>query len=115
MAKKKWTQNMRRIMFGRLHMEFGEYSTWGGQRYPNGKKEEYEKTLEQLSVYFSSLVEEVITIDAVRNQIDFALTKQEEFKDQSHIRNYILNLSAALEVDFMKYKDLPNYLKSSRE
>jgi hypothetical protein len=110
MAKQIWTQDMRKVMDARLHMEFGPHRSWSGARSPTDNRGRFEAVLREPARYFSELVGEEITPDAVKNQIDWGITVQKEMKDQSHARNYILNKAAALEVGFISSSDLPAYM-----
>src|SRR5574341_1163312 len=110
MASQVWTQEMRKAMYARLLSEFGPHKSWKGSRRPTDKTEQFQKALEELATQFSQQSGRIITPDAVENQIDWGITVQKEMKDQSHVRNFILNKAAALDVDFITSADLPEYM-----
>jgi hypothetical protein len=109
MAEEFWTQDMRKAMYARLYMEFGPHSEWD-PRSPIKNKDRYPAVLKELAEYFSKTLDKEISPDAVKNQIDWGITRQKEMKDRSGIRNYILNKSAALEVGFIATASLPGYM-----
>ncbi len=110
MAKQLWTQDMRKILYARLHKEFGPHSGWAGGSSPPGMPKRFKTVREELADQFSKMAGQEITPGAVKNQIEWGITVQKEMKDQSHARNYILNKAAALEVGFINASDLPAYM-----
>ena len=108
----KWTQDLRRIMYARLVMEFGPYDQWKKTDYRDGKKERYEEVLTELANYFSALGGARFDASAVRQQVNFGRTRQESVLSQSHARSFILNKAAALETGFIQSRTLPSLLTS---
>ncbi len=105
-----WTHERRKDLYTKVIKEVGAFSTWTGARAPLSKKEKYDALLWDLSDQFRRETGEIISPAAVEQQIDWAITKQKEMKDQSHVRNFILNKAAALEVGFLSTADLPGYM-----
>jgi hypothetical protein len=103
----EWTQNMRRKVYSRLLNEIGPHERWDAKIRPIWKRQQYDKILLELAIEFSS------EVTAIQQQINFATTTQQEFKNRSHIRSFILNKAAAIEVGFITTSQLPNYLKIS--
>ena len=106
-----WNHQLRTIMFSRLVMEFGPYSTWGKADYPDGKKERYEEVLRELASHFTAVSEVNVEWTAVRQQVHWGFTKQESVLDAARARSYILNKAAAIETGFIKRSDLPAQLR----
>jgi len=104
----KWTQELRKVLYARLVMEFGSYDTWGNSRSPSDVTR-YKKVTEELAEYFTNLTGDSFAATAVRQQVDWACTKQDGIK-ASHARTFILNKAAAVEMGFLKSSDLPKYL-----
>jgi hypothetical protein len=90
--------------------EFGPHNSWSGSRAPTNKKKQFRDTLAKLASEFSEETGSAVTPEAVENQLDWGITIQKEMKDQSHVRNFILNKAAALEVNFITSSDLPELM-----
>jgi hypothetical protein len=103
----EWTQNMRRKIFSRLANEIAPHERWDAKIKPIWKRQQYDQILTDLAAEFSS------EVTAIQQQINFATTTQHEFKNRSHIRTFILNKAAAIEVGFVTSPQLSNYLKIS--
>jgi len=104
----KWTQELRKIMYARLVMEFGSYDTWGNSRSPSDTAR-FKVVLRELATYFSDLTGESFEPTAVDQQVNWACTKQSDVK-AGHARTFILNKAAALEMGFLKSADLTKHL-----
>lgn len=102
-----WSQEMRKKMYSRLAKEIAPHQNWDSKIRPIKKKEQYEQILSELAVEFS------VNANAIQQQINFATSTQRALKDRSHIRSFILNKAAAIEVGFIATEELPNYLKIS--
>jgi hypothetical protein len=102
-----WTQEMRRKMYSRLSKEIAPHQNWDAKIKPIWKKQQYAQILSELADEFS------LEASAIQQQINFATTTQAELKNRSHIRTFILNKAAAIEVGFIATPELPNYLKIS--
>jgi hypothetical protein len=102
-----WTQDMRRKMYSRIVREIGRHQDWDEKIRPLRKREQYLQILEELEAEFSG------EATALQNQINFATTSQYKLKNRSHIRSFILNKAAAIEVGFIETNELPNELISN--
>jgi hypothetical protein len=102
-----WTQEMRKKLYSKLVKEIGPHQYWDAKIRPNAMRGNYDKLLSELAVEFGAKE------TAIQQQINFATTTQQELGDRSHIRTFILNKSAAIEVGFITTPELPNYLKIS--
>src|SRR5262245_42634500 len=91
----KWTQELRKIMYARLVMEFGSYDGWGHSRSPSDTAR-YREVLKEIARYFSNLTGNSFAPTAVDQQINWACTKQSDVK-AGHARTFILNKVAAVE------------------
>jgi len=111
----KWTQDLRKIMYARIVMEFGSYDDWNKSSYPDGHRERYDAVLKELAEYFKLLTGEDFEATAVEQQVKWGYTKQESVLQATHVRPFILNKAAALEMGFIKAADLPSELLPSNE
>jgi hypothetical protein len=105
--KMKWSQEMRRSLYARLVKDFGPYNVWGAKIEPKDKKDEFYKVLAELAAQFSKEAGHFILASVVHAQINWATSSQKEMKDQSRIRNFILNKAAALDAGFISASELP--------
>ena len=103
----EWTQDMRRKIYSRLTNEIAPHERWDAKIKPIWRRQQYDQILTELAAEFSS------EVTAIQQQINFATTTQQEFKNRSHIRTFILNKAAAIEVHFITTQELPQYLKVS--
>jgi len=103
----KWTQEMRRSLYSRLVKDFGPYNVWAAKIEPKDKRDEFYKVLAELTMQFSKEAGHLILADVVQTQINWATSSQKEMKDQSRIRNFILNKAAALDAGFISASELP--------
>jgi len=103
----KWTQEMRRKLYSRLVKDFGPYNVWGAKIEPKDKKVHFYKVIAELAMQFSKEAGHFIIASAVHAQINWATTSQKEMKDQSRIRNFVLNKAAALDAGFISASELP--------
>jgi hypothetical protein len=103
----KWTQEIREKLYSRLLRDFGPYNGWGAKIEPKGEKVQFYKVLAELATQFSKEDGHLIYADVVHAQINWATTSQKEMKDQSRIRNFILNKAAALDAGFISASELP--------
>jgi hypothetical protein len=110
----KWTQELRKIVYARITMEFGAYHTWGGGRQPKGQGSRYEKVLKELASYLSSLSGKTIEFTAVDQQIAWAVTKQEAIQNAGYARQFIMNKAAAIEMGFLTGPELPDYMLAEK-
>ena len=102
-----WSQEMRKKMYSRLVDEIAPHQNWDSKIRPIKKKQQYEQILAELAEEFS------VNVNAIQQQISFATSTQRALKDRSHVRSFILNKAAAIEVGFIVTEELPNYLKIS--
>jgi hypothetical protein len=105
-ANIKWTQELRRVLYARLTMEFGSHDKWVMLSYPEGQKARYHEVLKELAKYFSQLTGERFAWTAVQQQVDWGRTRQEEIR-ANYLRQYILNKAAAIEMGFLPASSLP--------
>jgi hypothetical protein len=105
-ANLKWTQDLRKILYARLTMEFGSHDEWGKMSFPDGRKARYHEVLKELAEYFSRLTGDTFAWTAVQQQVDWGRTRQEEIRD-NYLRQYILNKAAAIEMGFLQPSSLP--------
>lgn len=111
MAKQiKWTQELRRILYARLVMEFGPHASWVLKNYPKGQRKRYDLVLEELARYFSELTGSKFEATAVDQQIAWATTKQESITNAGFAYQFMMNKSAALEMGFLSSSELPEYI-----
>lgn len=106
----KWTQDLRRIVYARIVMEFGPYDKWGKTDYPDGREQRYEDVLAEIAAFLSRLTGTEFKPSAVRQQVNFGRTRQQSVFDQSRARTLILNKAAALEMGFIHSRELPSLL-----
>ncbi len=106
----KWTQELRRILYARLVMEFGPHETWLLKNYPKGQKERYGEVLKELAAYFTQLTGDRFEASAVDQQVAWATTRQESITTESFAYQFIMNKSAALEMGFLTSSRLPSYM-----
>ncbi len=106
----KWTQDIRRIVYARLVMEFGPYSEWKLKQRPEQDEARYDAVVEELARYLKSITGEDFAASAVKAQVNWGCTEQATVKDQSHARNFVLNKAAALETGFIAASDLPQHM-----
>jgi hypothetical protein len=91
----KWTQEMRRKVYGRLVKEIGRHQDWDGKIRPLLKRRQYNQILSELALEFGGAP------SAIQQQINFATMTKEPTDDTSLIKNWTLNKSAAQEVGFI--------------
>lgn len=103
----KWTQEMRVKLYSRLVKDFGPYNVWGAKGEPKDKQVQFHKVLTELAMEFSREAGHLILANVVHAQINWATTSQKEMKDQSRIRNFVLNKAAALDAGFISASELP--------
>lgn len=113
MSTRKWTKEIRILLYQGLVNNFGPYHTWEIAPYPKNRKEDYNKFLEDFSTVVSILSGNETTPSAVQSQINWALTAQEKVERQSDL--FILNMAAAYETGFIRSKDLPILLLVERK
>jgi hypothetical protein len=106
-ANLKWTQDLRKVMYSRLVMEFGSHDEWGKASYPEGRKDRYHEVLKELAAYFARLTGDEFAWTAEQQQVDWGRTRQEEIRD-GHSRQFILNKAAAIEMGFLTPSALPS-------
>jgi len=87
--------------------DFGPYNVWGAKIEPKGKKIQFYTVLAELAMQFSKEAGHIILASVVQAQINWATTSQKEMKDQSRIRNFVLNKAAALDAGFISASELP--------
>src|SRR4249920_3583830 len=106
-SKRKWTHQLRTIMYARITMEFGPYAGWGHSRHPKDKKSRYEAVLRELATYFSAVTNSTFEWTALGMQIDWACSDPKTVIKATQSQVFILNKAAALEMGFIKDSDLP--------
>lgn len=106
----KWTQELRRILYARLVMEFGAHASWELKNYPKGQKRRYEFVLQELAKYFTELTGNQFEATAVDQQVAWATTKQESITTAGFAYQFMMNKSAALEMGFLSSAELPEYM-----
>jgi hypothetical protein len=110
----KWTQELRKVVYARITMEFGPYQTWGGARTPKGQGGRYEEVLKELAAYLSTHSGKTIEYSAIDQQIAWAVTKQETIQNAGYARQFIMNEAAALEMGFITGPELPDYMLAEK-
>ena len=112
----KWNQDVRKVMYRRMFEKFGACKSWVSRTNPTGDSVDMAEFLEEMSVGFAKITGEPCTVGAVQNQLNWGLgAKQSVIKDPNHLKNYILNRAAALEVGLITYNDLPDYVLFEKE
>ncbi len=106
----KWTQEMRRILYARLVMEFGPHSSWELKNYPKGKRQRYLAVLEELAGYLSTLSGKAIEGTAIDQQVAWAVTRQEDITSSGFAYQFLMNKSAAIEMGFLASSELPAFM-----
>jgi len=71
----KWTQELRKIVYARITMEFGPYQSWGATRTPKGQSKRFARVLKELADYLSTISGKTIASGAIHQQIAWAVTK----------------------------------------
>jgi len=92
---------MRITLYSRLVSEFGPHRHWGNEIKPKGKEDRFTKVIKKLGQEFR------VTPWGILDQLNWATTKQREVKDQSAVRDFILNKAAALKAGLIHYVELP--------
>jgi hypothetical protein len=78
-----------------------------GARYPFQIAERTaNEVLKELAAYFTRLTGDRFAWTAVRQQVDWGKTRQKEIRD-GHLRQFILNKAAAVEMGFLSPSSLP--------
>ena len=108
-----WSQEMRRELYSRLKKEIGPHRTWDAKIKPIRKRSQYDNLVDALANHLSNKAGRVIDTTAVQQQINWATTTQRAMRDRSHIRSFILNKAAALEVNFISSSELPEFMTVS--
>jgi hypothetical protein len=108
----KWTQELRKVVYARITMEFGTYETWGGEQ-PKGQGTRYQEVLKELAAYISTLSGKTIEHTAVDQQIAWAITKQKSIR-AGHVRQFVMNKAAALEMGFLTGPELPHFMLAEK-
>jgi hypothetical protein len=106
----KWTQELRKIVYARIAMEFGPHQSWGGTRAPKGKTKRFAQVLKELAEYLSRISGKPIGPGAIDQQIAWAVTKQSQVQNAGHARQFIMNKAAAVEMGFLTGPELPDYM-----
>jgi hypothetical protein len=111
----KWTQELRKIVYARITMEFGAYQSWGASRTPKGQTKRFDDVLKELADYLSVLSGKSIGPGAIHQQIAWAVTNQNTVQNAGHARQFIMNKAAALEMGFLTGPELPDYMLADKE
>src|SRR6266480_721978 len=101
------SQNKRRRMYAEIVKQIGPHRDWDEKIRPLQKRREYDQLLSKLAEEFEG------EPTALQQQINFATTTQWGLTNQSHIKSFILNKSAALETGFILTNELPNHLTAN--
>jgi hypothetical protein len=110
----KWDQEMRKVVYARITMEFGQYRSWGGSWAPKGKRKRYEQVLRELADYLSALSGKSIANTAIEQQIKWAVTTQDTVLSAGYARQFIMNKAAALEMGFLTGPEMPGYMLTQK-
>lgn len=111
----KWTPTIRNLLYQLLVKNFGPYSDWKNNNYPEGKRDEYFNFIQNFADAMTKLYPNNPTSkDAVLQQIAWAVTDQGTISN-SHVTVYIQNISSAYENGFLRARDFPSLLLSERE
>jgi len=113
--KQKWTHELRVIVFSAIMKEFGEYNSFDGYFCPKGESQKLNELLEKLQVTLKIISENDFSQDAIKQQIAFAITKQDSFNSKGHVYNWILNTAAALEAGYITSNILPDVTLSEKK
>lgn len=112
---RKWTQELRTMMYSRLACEFGPYNVWGKVAYPEGRKDRFEEVLRELAAYFTNLTGRNFEWTALWQQMKWGTTKQGTVKNGGFAYLYILNKAAALETEFLSSAALTGFIHTTSE
>ena len=112
---RKWTKEIRNLLYQILMERFGPYHTWNNNNYPEGKRDEYLKFLDDFSNAMTSLYpDDPTSPKAVEQQFAWGVTDQETISG-GHMTVFVQNISTAYESGFLRAKDLPKMILSERE
>src|SRR5690348_566041 len=111
----KWTQELRKVLYARIVMEFGQYNSWDAKRYPADRRDRFNAVLQELATYFSQLTDDEFEPTAVGQQADWACTSQREVTNAGYACQLIMNKAAALEMGFLTGTDLSSFLSIQAE
>lgn len=101
--KSKYKNGIREYIYKRLVEEFGSYEQWE----PNVKSsKKYKDTLISIAAYCSKETDEHFSPKAIKQQIEFAITKQPKFRD-GHVAQAFYNKCAAVQCGFISSGYLP--------
>ncbi len=102
-----WTDEALKFLFTMVVKHFGPHNKWKRERYPEGKKEEYENFCN----HFASVVKAKSGV-AVEHQIRWAITLQKNIK-QPHMKLFLKNKTIANAAGFIENDYLPETIKIS--
>ncbi len=113
--RRKWTHELRVLVFSRIRERFGPKSVWDSATYPRSRRDEYYLFLDELAVELRELMGDPnLTRDAVENQVKWSFATS-RIRHKSHYQNMVLNTAAALEAGFLTSQDLPGQALLERE
>ena len=104
---RKWTAEIRLLVYRTLVMRFGPYSEWEGKETPTVRADEYNQCISELALYIQNYFGANIGseknpdgIEALKQQIAWAITSQETVKP-SGLFTWHENKAAAHEAGFI--------------
>jgi hypothetical protein len=109
-----WTYEMRTILYRRFLEDCGPYQLWENRTTPPPGRKAFGSVVNHMARYLSHYAGYQLTPGAVASQVAWATTHQHDMGDKAQVRNFILNVAAALEVGFFTTADLPDYLGQDR-
>ncbi len=104
-----WTQDIRKELYRLVLKIFGPQSSWDVSSKPNDRKA-YVEFCRSQSQLLTTKLERNITDDAIDMQIRWAVTLQTAEVACTHVRNYLLCKTAAMEVGLIDRTGLPHTL-----
>jgi len=108
-GKKKWAHSLRVKLYEILVRYHGPHSEWERRNNPGAKQNlrdmSYDETLRMIADCFSTYTNKTFEPSAVRQQIEWALSRQTDLRD-FHRHTQIQNLTAAIEARFLRNRDL---------
>jgi hypothetical protein len=100
-----WTNREREFLYSYLLTGFGPYRNWHARANPHGNKALFETVLKEIAERLSDQANYRFTTKAVQQQLEWAITTQQKV-NRRHIRSFLLNKAAAVEVGFLDADDL---------
>ena len=97
-----WTNINRKFLYTKLVEKFGPYKEWELKHTPKKNNKDYEEFCEEIAKIIGAK-----SGGAVSNQIDWALSVQENTIKESHITTWLRNKHIAKEAGFIDNSLIP--------